>query len=285
MKSSKSFSLITVLIVLLGYTELAQAMYNPESGTWLSRDPIGERGGENLYGFVRNGGVNTTDYLGKQDNKDAAVEKITLEMKPLRLQIGNCSAVRWDVEFSIKGAPKDFKGVIVQRVYVESIVKACGDDDTPFTMGESEAKSFGGKVGDKFYSAIATYNFEGWNTSGAMRDSWYNGDARSSSKGKSCKGYNLTKASAYVIGAQGELRNKPAQPAPPESKQFPFVTKEDPLFPADFFLPPNLKKGYKPDAMSNTIDRTMRVDYDCCKGEAKSTVTIDGKPANEYNNL
>ena len=31
---------------------------------WLSRDPIGERGGLNLYGFVGNDGVNRWDLLG-----------------------------------------------------------------------------------------------------------------------------------------------------------------------------------------------------------------------------
>jgi hypothetical protein len=64
MKPTKSFSLITVLIVLIGYTELAQAFYDPNTGSFLSRDPIEERGGENLYGFVRNDGVNSVDYLG-----------------------------------------------------------------------------------------------------------------------------------------------------------------------------------------------------------------------------
>ncbi len=39
-------------------------MYNPETGSFLSRDPIEERGGENLYGFVRNDAVNAVDYLG-----------------------------------------------------------------------------------------------------------------------------------------------------------------------------------------------------------------------------
>ena len=64
MKLPKSFSLITVLIILLGYTDLAQAFYNPETGSFLNRDPIEERGGENLYGFVRNDGVNKFDKLG-----------------------------------------------------------------------------------------------------------------------------------------------------------------------------------------------------------------------------
>jgi RHS repeat-associated protein len=38
--------------------------YLPKLGRWPSRDPIGEKGGVNLYGFVGNNGVNRTDYLG-----------------------------------------------------------------------------------------------------------------------------------------------------------------------------------------------------------------------------
>jgi len=38
--------------------------YHPETGRWASRDPIAERGGRNLYGFVRNSPVIFTDYQG-----------------------------------------------------------------------------------------------------------------------------------------------------------------------------------------------------------------------------
>ncbi len=38
--------------------------YVPETGRWLSRDPIGERGGLNLYAFVGNDGVNWVDSFG-----------------------------------------------------------------------------------------------------------------------------------------------------------------------------------------------------------------------------
>ena len=38
--------------------------YDPETGRWPNRDPIEERGGYNLYGFVGNDGVNRWDYLG-----------------------------------------------------------------------------------------------------------------------------------------------------------------------------------------------------------------------------
>jgi RHS repeat-associated protein len=38
--------------------------YDPVTGRWPSRDPIGERGGANLYGMVGNDAVGSWDYLG-----------------------------------------------------------------------------------------------------------------------------------------------------------------------------------------------------------------------------
>ncbi|MDB2673807.1 RHS repeat-associated core domain-containing protein [Akkermansiaceae bacterium] len=38
--------------------------YDPVAGRWPSRDPIGERGGINLYGMVENNAVNGVDVLG-----------------------------------------------------------------------------------------------------------------------------------------------------------------------------------------------------------------------------
>jgi hypothetical protein len=39
--------------------------YSPQLGRWLSRDPIGERGGENLYEMCYNSCLNWFDYLGR----------------------------------------------------------------------------------------------------------------------------------------------------------------------------------------------------------------------------
>jgi RHS repeat-associated protein len=41
--------------------------YHPELGRWLSRDPFGENGGLNLYGFVKNKPVMRFDVLGTWD--------------------------------------------------------------------------------------------------------------------------------------------------------------------------------------------------------------------------
>ena len=47
-----------------GFYYYGYRYYDPETGRWPSRDPINERGGVNLYGFVGNDGVNSWDYLG-----------------------------------------------------------------------------------------------------------------------------------------------------------------------------------------------------------------------------
>ncbi|MEO0415726.1 MAG: RHS repeat-associated core domain-containing protein, partial [Verrucomicrobiota bacterium] len=50
-----------------GWSYYGFRYYRPEQGRWASRDPIGERGGTNLYGFVGNDGVGAVDILGLQE--------------------------------------------------------------------------------------------------------------------------------------------------------------------------------------------------------------------------
>lgn len=52
--------------------------YSPWLGRWLSRDPIGEKGGINLYAYAGNNPVNLVDYLGL----DAVAPVPTLPPKP-----------------------------------------------------------------------------------------------------------------------------------------------------------------------------------------------------------
>jgi len=52
----------TACVTFYGYR-----WYEPVTGRWPSRDPIGERGGLNLYGFVGNDGINLMDYLGNAE--------------------------------------------------------------------------------------------------------------------------------------------------------------------------------------------------------------------------
>jgi hypothetical protein len=52
------------MLLLAALSSVSQAYYAPDQGRWLNRDPIEERGGLNLYGFVENHAVGKTDYLG-----------------------------------------------------------------------------------------------------------------------------------------------------------------------------------------------------------------------------
>jgi RHS repeat-associated protein len=49
---------------LTGLLYYGYRWYDPATGRWASRDPIGESGGLNLYGFVGNDGTNHLDKLG-----------------------------------------------------------------------------------------------------------------------------------------------------------------------------------------------------------------------------
>jgi hypothetical protein len=65
MKASSSIlTKVFLQLMVLFSVQQAAAFYDPELGRWLSRDPIGEDGGINLYGYVGNDPVNGVDPLG-----------------------------------------------------------------------------------------------------------------------------------------------------------------------------------------------------------------------------
>ncbi|HOK56569.1 MAG TPA: RHS repeat-associated core domain-containing protein [bacterium] len=64
----------------LGLYLLGQRWYDAEVGRFVSRDPIGERGGLNLYEYVGNNGVNSIDPEGLQ-NEDIRSELCQKSMK------------------------------------------------------------------------------------------------------------------------------------------------------------------------------------------------------------
>jgi hypothetical protein len=66
--NAKHFQLVRgiALAILLTATYTASAFYDPTIGRWINRDPIGERGGSALYGFVHNHPTIAYDALGKK---------------------------------------------------------------------------------------------------------------------------------------------------------------------------------------------------------------------------
>lgn len=63
-KSTRAGILAFLLTAFLLVPELGQCFYNPSTGRWLSRDPISEHGGLNLYKFVSNAPLDRRDAFG-----------------------------------------------------------------------------------------------------------------------------------------------------------------------------------------------------------------------------
>lgn len=61
-----------------GVTDYGYRYYHPGLGRWLSRDPIGERGGLNLYGFLANRPVKSLDSLGLKASENLALDNCTI---------------------------------------------------------------------------------------------------------------------------------------------------------------------------------------------------------------
>jgi hypothetical protein len=57
-------SLLLAVVGLVVQTQTVKAHYDPNIGRWISRDPIAEVGGVNLYGFLENHVPDRFDYLG-----------------------------------------------------------------------------------------------------------------------------------------------------------------------------------------------------------------------------
>jgi len=98
--------------------------YSPELGRWLSRDPIEESGGANVYGFVGDDGVNKIDYLGK-------FEISSIWDNPVTNAIGNLLftnlSIALNLLFGDKGTPASnlptfkVKGKNFQIIYVNGV--------------------------------------------------------------------------------------------------------------------------------------------------------------------
>jgi hypothetical protein len=73
MKTSLRLFLLAVFAVL--FVGQASGHYNPQLGRWLSRDPLGEAGGFNLYAYCGNDPVNKHDPLGLMTPNDWEAKK------------------------------------------------------------------------------------------------------------------------------------------------------------------------------------------------------------------
>lgn len=69
MKAKRMMAVFAMVLGLLIGRD-ALAFYNPQTGRWLSRDPIGEKGGVNLHSFVENDAIRRVDELGLMHRRE-----------------------------------------------------------------------------------------------------------------------------------------------------------------------------------------------------------------------
>lgn len=81
--STKEFNQTTGLI------HYNYRLYDPVYGRWINRDPIEEKGGINLYGFVGNDGINQWDALGMAPSRPE-IERRARELKALLEKVRDC---------------------------------------------------------------------------------------------------------------------------------------------------------------------------------------------------
>ncbi len=106
-----------LLIALVLSATSVQAMYNPEQGRWLNRDPIGERGGLSLYGFVGNNGIGLVDALGRKPFSLSCAGRVT--------KVGDCGEFEIDRPFTVKGKANVKGGHVVQAMKMDFKVYDC----------------------------------------------------------------------------------------------------------------------------------------------------------------
>ena len=80
---------------------------NPRDGRWISRDPIAEQGGWNLFAFVKNNSIINFDYLGEKTiPKDTPIITITIKRKTIKWK----QLVRENVFKKLEGEEEDAYG-------------------------------------------------------------------------------------------------------------------------------------------------------------------------------
>jgi uncharacterized protein RhaS with RHS repeats len=95
------------LLLLAPFT--AHCFYNPSTGRWLSRDPIDEGGGPNLYGFVSNQPTERSDALGQK--ADFSLTYSTVKKSP-----DECGAFTFDIWWKVKGKLSPNGGSVYQHM-------------------------------------------------------------------------------------------------------------------------------------------------------------------------
>ena len=102
--------------------------YSPELGRWLSRDPIDEDGGNNLYGMVKNNPCSYNDTLGLHWGPFGQKLSYTTIIGPIT---GDCGQLKkWVVQWKLRYRAYS-GGFVIQRIDWDIFVEDCNGNEIP----------------------------------------------------------------------------------------------------------------------------------------------------------
>jgi RHS repeat-associated protein len=218
--------------------------YKASTGTWVNRDPKKEKGGLNLYGFIRNDGVNKCDFLGLDVNDPPTV------VNPLQLGYttvqppfkGKCGVFYvWSIAWSLsQGAACG--GFVVQHSTTTGNIT--DNDGNPVKFQNAD------------FLEILGYISEYHTTTGSgVDDGWSNG-----------KSYPGTKGTIMLTGTAKFYDNG----NPDDSSGWPpgFVSGD---YNAPWFAAPHSSSNQLPQGGIGPIKRTLIATWDCCCGKEQDT--------------
>ncbi len=122
-----------------GFYQMRHRYYNSDVGRWLSRDPILEDGGINLYLFTGNAPSALFDPLGLEPEDDQASGSL-LSVQADANKNHNCG--RFDFKRRFKLKPKPANGHVIQFVFYQHSSKRCRGGLMPGSKVGNFAKSF-----------------------------------------------------------------------------------------------------------------------------------------------
>ncbi len=273
-----STSLLALLFVAFLQTA-AHAFYDPAQGRWCSRDPIGEKGGSNLYGFVGNDGVNRLDSMGKEPTITIP-EPFDLHSMPpnifgvpslsiddLDTWAGNCGNFSWTTRWQLD-KPTNIGGIIVQHVVETGKILDChGNDITPNDLADNFREVWKVDKGQSLteFGVSRARHRTTKQLDKAHDDNWSEED-KDRKLGQCTKGYVIVIASGTFYEGGSQPSNFQVGNQMGRSLPFTKLAPEQDTPPIGGFP-------------SNTVQRELIVTWDCCgtngKGEtSKSKFTL-----------
>ena len=230
--------------------------YDCALGEGISRDPVEEKGGLNLFGLLENGPISRVDKMGLLPlNPQEALE---LTFFQVSLRPGDCGAfiyrTTWSLNLINGHADPDNGGLIVQYVNAAFDVHLCDKDSSPYHFGPPSSNPI-----DPGYWPF----YEAWwippgknrpSTTTTYQDSWQMPGFGEGTQGS----ITIVGNAEYFDGETVPWYFSPGNAGPPMNG----------LPTSPWFLPPG--------APTSTVTRTLTATWNCCCGSPtkKTTVTV-----------